>query len=173
VLVVRVHSELLDAEHLPAAARGDRVWKRRFREINEWEHYLVDNGISVVKVFLNLSRREQAKRFVKRIEKPEKNWKFSPSDIREREHWDDYQKAFNAMLSHTSTDWAPWHVVPADHKWFTRLATAAVLVEALAEIDPRYPDVDPATRRAMVEARAALLADLAGSGETAATSHEG
>jgi PPK2 family polyphosphate:nucleotide phosphotransferase len=157
VLVVRVHPELLAAEPLPKAARAGRVWKRRYREINDWEHYLVDNGIRVVKVLLNLSKREQAKRFLKRIDEPEKNWKFSAGDIREREHWEEYQKAFSAMLEHTSTELAPWHVVPADHKWFTRLATAAILVKTLADIDPRYPRVPPETRQVMADARTVLL----------------
>src|SRR6201998_358334 len=149
VLVVRVHPELLAAERMPGA--GKKIWERRYQEINDWERYLVDNGIHVVKVMLNLSRREQAKRFLKRIDHPDKNWKFSPSDVRERRYWDDYQKAFQEMLSHTSTQWAPWYVVPADHKWFTRLATAAVLVTALDAINPRYPDPDPAVLAEMAQ----------------------
>ena len=112
-----------------------------------------------MKVFLNLSKPEQAKRFLRRIDDPAKNWKFSPSDINERCYWDQYQKAFDDMLD-TSTEWAPWFVVPADHKWFTRLATAAVLVSALAEIDPQYPRVDPEVRREMALARAALLRQI-------------
>ena len=159
VLVVRVHEELLAAERMPAVA-GDRgIWARRYREINDWERYLVDNGIHVVKVMLNLSRREQAKRFLKRIDHREKNWKFSPSDVRERRYWEDYQRAFEAMLSQTSTKWAPWYVVPADHKWFSRLATAAVLVTALQAINPRYPDADPGEREEMARARAELVAE--------------
>jgi PPK2 family polyphosphate:nucleotide phosphotransferase len=157
VVVVRVHPELLSAERLPKPAHSGDIWKRRFREINAWEHYLVDNGIRVVKVFLNLSKHEQARRFIKRIDEPEKNWKFSVSDIHEREYWDEYQKAFNSMLRHTSTEHAPWYVVPADHKWFTRLATVAILVKTLAEINPRYPRVAPAMLLAMAEARAGLL----------------
>jgi PPK2 family polyphosphate:nucleotide phosphotransferase len=157
VLVVRVHPELLTAERVPKPARTGGVWKRRYCEINAWERYLVDNGIRVVKVFLNLSRDEQARRFIKRIDEPEKNWKFSINDIREREYWDEYQKAFNKMLNHTSTARAPWYVVPADHKWFTRLATAAILVRTLAEINPLYPRVAPETLQAMAEARAELL----------------
>ncbi len=158
VLVVRVHSALLAAERMPAIS-GD-VWARRYQEINDWEHYLVDNGIHVVKVMLNLSKREQAKRFLKRIDHPEKNWKFSPSDVRERQYWDDYQRAFEDMLSHTSTKWAPWYVVPADHKWFSRLATAAVLVTALDAINPRYPAADPAIRDQMAQVKAELAAEL-------------
>ena len=160
VLVVRVHPDLLAAEHLPAAARKRDVWTRRYLQINDWERYLVDNGIHVVKIMLNLSEREQAKRFLKRIDHPEKNWKFSPSDIRERQHWDDYQRAFDRMLSHTSTPWAPWYVVPADHKWFTRLTTAAILVTALRAINPRYPAPDPAIREEMVQVGAELAAEL-------------
>jgi PPK2 family polyphosphate:nucleotide phosphotransferase len=157
VLVVRVHPALLAAERIPAASDG--IWARRYREINDWERYLVDNGIHVVKVMLNLSKQEQAKRFLKRIDHPEKNWKFSPSDVKERHYWDDYQRAFGEMLSHTSTEWAPWYVVPADHKWFTRLATAAVLVTALDAINPRYPDPDPAVRDEMAQVRTELEAE--------------
>jgi len=133
---------------------------RRYREINDWERYLADNGIHIVKVMLNVSRQEQAKRFLKRIDQPDKNWKFSPSDVRERRHWDEYRQAFDIMLSKTSTKWAPWYVVPADHKWFSRLATAAVLVRALRAIDPKYPAADPAVRKQMMQARAGLVAEL-------------
>jgi PPK2 family polyphosphate:nucleotide phosphotransferase len=160
VLVVRVHQELLAAERMPAAS-GDGIWDRRYREINDWERYLVDNGIHVVKIMLNLSKREQAKRFLKRIDHPEKNWKFSPSDVRERRYWDDYQLAFNTMLSQTSTKWAPWHVVPADHKWFGRLATAAIVVTALDAINPRYPAPDPAVATEMAQVRGELAAEFA------------
>ncbi len=159
VLVVRVHQELLAAEKMPAAGE-ESVWDRRYREINDWERYLVDNGIHIVKIMLNLSKREQAKRFVKRIEHPEKNWKFSPSDVKERQYWDDYQRAFGTMLSRTSTKWAPWHVVPADHKWFGRLATAAIVVTALQAIDPSYPAPDPAIADQMAQARVQLSAEF-------------
>jgi PPK2 family polyphosphate:nucleotide phosphotransferase len=162
VLVVRVHPELLASERLPARARTGDIWARRYREINDWEHYLVDNGVNVVKVFLNLSKSEQAKRFLQRIDHPKKNWKFSASDVRERRSWDDYQTAFDKMLSHTSTKWAPWHVVPADHKWFARLATAAVLVRALSAINPEYPRVAPELRREMAVARGDLLTEIGG-----------
>ena len=157
VLVVRVHPELLAAERMPSA--GGKIWERRYREINDWERYLADNGIRIVKVMLNVSRREQAKRFLKRIDHPDKNWKFSPSDVRERRHWDEYQQAFDIMLSQTSTKWAPWYVVPADHKWFSRLATAAVLVTALRAINPGYPAADPAEREEMTKVRAELAAE--------------
>ena len=159
VLVVRVHPELLAAERMPDAAKHG-VWERRYREINDWERYLAGNGIHVVKVMLDVSRRKQAERFLKRIDHPDKNWKFSPADVGERRHWEEYRQAFDAMLSHTSTKWAPWYVVPADHKWFSRLATAAVLVRALHAIDPRYPAADPAVRDQMMQARAELVAEL-------------
>jgi PPK2 family polyphosphate:nucleotide phosphotransferase len=158
VLVVRVHPELLAAERMPGA--GGKIWERRYREINDWERYLADNGIHIVKVMLNVSRREQAKRFLKRIDHPDKNWKFSPSDVRERRHWEEYRQAFDIMLSQTSTKWAPWYVVPADHKWFSRLATAAILARALHAIDPKYPAADPAAREQMMQARAELVAEL-------------
>jgi PPK2 family polyphosphate:nucleotide phosphotransferase len=160
VLVVRVHKDLLAAEKMPAVEGDDGIWARRYREINDWERYLVDNGIHVVKVLLNLSKREQAKRFLDRIDHPEKNWKFSPSDVRERGYWDGYQRAFEDMLSQTSTTWAPWYVVPADHKWFTRLATAAVLVTALDAINPRYPAPDPAVADEMAQVRVELETEL-------------
>ena len=157
VLVVRVHPELLGAERLPQSMRSGDVWKKRYRQINDWEHHLADNGIKVVKVFLNLSKDEQARRFLQRIEDPKKNWKFSPSDVYERQYWDDYHTAFEEMLNHTSTEWAPWHVVPADHKWFTRLATAGVLINALADIDPQYPTVAPEVLEEMAKARRSLM----------------
>ena len=158
-LVVRVHPELLEPQRLPPEARGDGVWTRRFREINDWEHYLVDNGIRIVKLFLHLSKDEQRERFLARIEEPDKNWKFSARDVAERQHWDAYQHAFSDVLSHTSTTWAPWHVIPADRKWFARIAAAAVIVKALMEIDPRYPAVGEDERAALQAARAQLEAE--------------
>ncbi len=147
VLVVRVHPENLDRQKLPAGAKGKGVWERRYREINDWERNLTDNGFKVVKLFLNLSKEEQRTRFFKRLDLPEKNWKFSAADVRERQRWDDYQQAFSQMLSATSTSWAPWYVIPADHKWFARICAAAVLAHALIGIDPQYPGVT-ADRRA-------------------------
>ncbi len=159
VLVVRVHRELLEAEKLPPGSRAGDVWKRRYREINDWERYLTDQGIRVVKLFLNVSRDEQRRRFLRRIDHPEKNWKFAASDVRERQYWDDYQRAYSAMLSHTSTEWAPWHVLPADHKWFTRLCAAAVIAQTLIDIDPHYPAPDPAARQELEQARRELEAE--------------
>jgi PPK2 family polyphosphate:nucleotide phosphotransferase len=160
VLVVRVHPDLLAAEGVPEAAGKRDIWGQRYRDINRWEHYLVSNGVHVVKIMLNLSREEQARRFLKRIDHPDKNWKFSPSDVRERGYWAEYQRAFDAMLSATSTTWAPWHVVPADHKWFARLATAAIVVAKLRAINPEYPAADPAAAERMARARAELVAEL-------------
>jgi PPK2 family polyphosphate:nucleotide phosphotransferase len=156
VVVVRVHEDLLTRQKLPKEARGPDVWKRRFREINDWERYLTDNGFRLVKLFLNLSKEEQRRRFLRRIDDPKRNWKFSSADARERSYWNDYQKAFSEMLSQTSTDWAPWHVIPADHKWFARLAAAAVIADELIRIDPRFPKLDKNARRGLEEARAEL-----------------
>ncbi len=149
VLVVRVHPEILDRQRLPKHAKGKDIWARRYREINDWERYLSDNGIKVVKLFLNLSKEEQRTRFMKRIDVPDRNWKFSAADVRERQQWDDYQCAFSQMLSATSTDWAPWYVVPADRKWFARICAAAVLAHTLIEIDPQYPEVSAESRKAL------------------------
>jgi PPK2 family polyphosphate:nucleotide phosphotransferase len=158
VLVVRVHPEHLDRQKLPKASKRGSVWKRRYREINDWERYLTDNGFRLVKVFLNLSKEEQRTRFLRRLDLPDHNWKFSGADVRERERWDDYQKAFSEMLSHTSTEWAPWYVIPADRKWFGRLGAAAVLVHTLMEIDPRFPTVSQGQREALLEVKHSLEA---------------
>ncbi|MFE2964925.1 polyphosphate kinase 2 family protein [Streptomyces sp. NPDC059340] len=156
VLVVRVHPENLLRQKLPEDARGPGLWDRRYREINHWERYLTDNGFKVVKIFLNLSKEEQRTRFLKRIDLPEKNWKFSAADVRERRRWDDYQDAFSEMLSATSTKWAPWYVVPADRKWFARICAAAVLAHALMDIDPQYPDVGEEARKDLLATKREL-----------------
>ncbi|WP_185899338.1 polyphosphate kinase 2 family protein [Streptomyces sp. WAC07061] len=156
VLVVRVHPEVLARQNLPEDSCGPGLWDRRFREINRWERYLTDNGFKVVKIFLNLSKEEQRIRFLKRIDLPEKNWKFSAADVRERRYWDDYQHAFSEMLSATSTKWAPWYVVPADRKWFARICAAAVLAHTMMEIDPQFPDVGEEARRELLVTRRAL-----------------
>jgi PPK2 family polyphosphate:nucleotide phosphotransferase len=162
VLVVRVHPENLDREKLPPAAKGKGVWERRYREINDWERYLTDNGFKVVKMLLNLSKEEQRTRFLKRIDLPEKNWKFSAAYVRERQRWDDYQRAFSQMLSATSTDWAPWYVIPADHKWFARICASAVIVHTLIGIDPRYPEVSADRRRELQMVKTELEAEAPG-----------
>jgi PPK2 family polyphosphate:nucleotide phosphotransferase len=159
VLAVRVHPENLDRQKLPKAAKRGDVWKRRYREINDWERHLSDNGFRIVKLFLNLSREEQRKRFLRRIDLPDHQWKFSTADVTERARWDDYQKAFSEALSHTSTEWAPWHVIPADRKWFARIGAAAVLVHALMQIDPRFPAVSEERREDLMEVRQRLEAE--------------
>ncbi len=159
VLVVRVHPDLLDLRGLRSAGRPDELWARRYEDINAWERHLTDNGYTLVKLFLNLSKEEQRTRFLKRIDLAEKNWKLSAADVREREDWDDYQHAFSQMLSHTSTKWAPWHVIPADRKWFARIAVGAVIAQALVELDPQYPSVSVDDRQALREARATLVAE--------------
>jgi PPK2 family polyphosphate:nucleotide phosphotransferase len=159
VLVVRVHPDNLAREMLPPDAVSQDLWKRRYREINQWERYLADNGIKLVKLFLNLSKAEQRARFLRRIDRREKNWKFAASDVRERRYWDDYQQAYSEMLTHTSTDWAPWYVLPADHKWLTRICAASVIAQTLIEIDPQYPVPDPAEQKELANARAELEAE--------------
>jgi PPK2 family polyphosphate:nucleotide phosphotransferase len=154
VLVVRVHPELLEQRQPPVDPDDGEVWQRRFAEINEWERDLVEQGVHIVKLLLNISNEEQRVRFLRRCDLPEKHWKFAAADIREREHWDDYQHAFSEMLSHTSTEAAPWHVIPADHKWFARLATASVLLQ----INPQIPAPDPEARRELDAARKQLEA---------------
>ena len=158
-LVVRVHPEWLDHQNMPASAKRKDVWERRFREINDWERYLCTNGIKVVKVFLNVSKEQQRRRFLARIDEPEKNWKLSVADVDDRARWDDYQAAYADVLSHTSTPWAPWYVVPADRKWFARIATAAVLIDTLMEIDPQFPTANKDLIPRLAEIRAHLEAE--------------
>jgi PPK2 family polyphosphate:nucleotide phosphotransferase len=160
VLVVRVHPNLLERQRLPAAAITPGIWSRRFREINDWEHYLTDNGFELVKLFLNVSKEEQRKRFLSRIEETEKNWKFSAADAAERQYWDDYQDAFSDVLSHTSTEWAPWYVIPADRKWFARIAAAAVIADTLIGIDPQFPSIGGAAKAALKDAKRQLEAEV-------------
>jgi PPK2 family polyphosphate:nucleotide phosphotransferase len=158
VLIVRVHPEILDRQKLPKEFKRSDIWKRRYRSINDWERHISDNGFRIVKLFLNLSKEEQRLRFMRRLDLPDHNWKFSTADVAERKRWNDYQKAFSEVLSHTSTDWAPWYVIPADRKWFARLSAAAVLVHTLMEIDPRYPTVGKEARVQLQEIRTQLEA---------------
>lgn len=159
VLVVRVHPAILDAQKLPPGTRSKDIWARRYQEINNWEKFLADNGFKVVKLFLNLSKEEQRVRFLKRVDVPEKNWKLSPNDAKERAFWDDYQVAFSEMLTHTSTEWAPWYVIPADRKWFARICVSAILAHTLMDIDPKYPVVDAAKLKELIEVKALLEAE--------------
>jgi PPK2 family polyphosphate:nucleotide phosphotransferase len=156
VLVVRVHPEFLDRQRLPASTRGKDIWRRRLEQINNFERYLVDNGTVVLKFFLNVSKEEQKKRFLDRINEPEKNWKFSANDVKERAHWDDYQSAYQEMLRATSTEWAPWYVIPADNKWFTRIAVGALIYRTLQKLGLRYPEISKGTRRELEQARLEL-----------------
>jgi PPK2 family polyphosphate:nucleotide phosphotransferase len=158
VIVVRVHPENLDHEKLPPAAKKGDVWQRRYRAINDWERYLSENGFGIVKLFLNVSNEEQRRRLLRRIDLPDHNWKFSSADVAERECWDDYQAVFSDVLSHTSTEWAPWYVIPADRKWFARLGAGAVLAHALMELDPRYPVVTKRRRQVLLDVKEALEA---------------
>lgn len=141
VLVVRVHPEILAKQKLPPRAKDETIWRERFRDINNVERYLRSNGIIVVKFFLNVSKKEQKKRFLKRIDEKEKNWKFSASDIRERAFWNKYMEAYEDMINQTSTEWAPWFIIPSDHKWFTRLCVSEIIVATLQALDLKYPKV--------------------------------
>jgi PPK2 family polyphosphate:nucleotide phosphotransferase len=157
VLVVRVHPELLQKERMPPALVTKDIWEQRFEDICSFERYLTRNGIAVRKFFLHLSKKEQKQRFLARLEEPEKNWKFSSADIHERQHWEEYMKAYEDMIAHTSAAHAPWYVVPADNKWYTRLVVAAAIVQTLEELDLAYPKVDAAKRKELRAAKAALL----------------
>src|SRR4051812_20381996 len=159
VLVVRVHKEFLEAEKLPKELVSKDIWKERFEDISNYERYLSRNGIAVCKFFLHVSKEEQKKRFLERLDKPEKNWKFSPTDVKERQLWDDYQDGYEDMIRHTASKFAPWYVVPADNKWFTRLVVAAAVTDCLLKIDPQYPKVDEETRKRLAETRTLLEAE--------------
>ena len=156
VLVVRVHPEFLAGQKLPLALKDKNIWKRRFEEINNFEKYLVYNGIPVVKFFLYVSKEAQRERFLERASMPEKNWKFSAADMKERQYWDDYIAAYEDVLNNTSTKWAPWYVVPADHKWFTRLAVAGVLYHTLQGLNLAYPTVSEVQKQALLAAKQEL-----------------
>jgi PPK2 family polyphosphate:nucleotide phosphotransferase len=159
VLVTRVHEEVLQSSQLPEHLKGKHVWKRRFREINNFERYLTDNGMVVLKFFLHVSKAEQKRRFLARIDEDDKNWKLSPNDAKERAFWDDYMRAYEDVFTHTSTDVAPWHIVPADHKWFTRLAVAAIINQKLEGLGLTYPKVTRAQKEGLQEVRRLLLAE--------------
>ncbi len=157
-LVVRVHPELLEKEKVPPELVTKNIWKERFKDIRAFERYLTRNGVVVRKFFLHVSKKEQKKRFLERLENPEKNWKFSAADVREREFWDDYMEAYEDMIRHTATEDAPWYVVPADNKWFTRVVVAAAVVSTMGSLDLHYPKVSEAERKELLAAKRALLA---------------
>jgi PPK2 family polyphosphate:nucleotide phosphotransferase len=156
-LVVRVHPELLAAQQIPAGLVTKRVWQERFEDIRDFERYLGRNGVAICKFFLHISRKEQKKRFLDRLEDPDKNWKFSANDAKEREHWNAYMAAFEGMIRSTATDAAPWYVVPADNKWFTRVVVCAAVIETLARLDLSYPRVDKSKKTELAAARRFLL----------------
>ncbi|HEY2943189.1 MAG TPA: polyphosphate kinase 2 family protein [Vicinamibacteria bacterium] len=156
VLVVRVHKGILAGEKLPTDLVDEDIWKRRFKDINAFERYLAQNGTAIVKFFLHVSKEEQRRRFLARLDEPQKNWKFSLSDVKEREHWDEYMAAYEDMLERTSTEHAPWYVIPADHKWFMRMAVADVVVSTLEKLKPEYPTITEEKRRELEAARKAL-----------------
>ena len=159
VLVVRVHPELLKSQRLPSSLVTKRIWKERYQDINAYERYLTRNGTVIRKFFLHVSPEEQKKRFLERLEQPNKNWKFSVSDVREREHWSDYMDAYEQMIQHTSHAHAPWFVVPADHKWFTRLVVGAALIDTLQGMDLAFPEVDTEKRKELQAVREFLEAE--------------
>jgi len=159
VLVARVHPEILGRQKIPAEFKTKKIWNERFEDINAFERYLARNGTLIRKFFLHVSKAEQKRRFLSRLDEPSKNWKFSLADAKERGFWKDYMEAYEDVIRHTSTPWAPWHVVPADNKWFTRLAVAAAVVDAMQSIDLRFPEVDDTQRGELAKARAALMAE--------------
>ena len=159
VLVVRVHEEILGAQHLPKELIGKDIWAKRYQDINNFETYLANNGVIVLKFFLHLSKGEQKKRFLERLEMPEKNWKFSLADVKERSCWKDYQKAYEGMIQNTASKHAPWYVIPADNKWFTRLAVASAAIEALNSLNLQFPEVDKDKKKELEKVREALLQD--------------
>jgi PPK2 family polyphosphate:nucleotide phosphotransferase len=156
VLAVRIHAELLRREKIPDRLITSGIWKDRLEDVRAFERYLCHNGVVVRKFFLHLSRQEQKRRFLDRLEEPQKNWKFSAADVQERKYWDKYMKAYEEAIRHTASEHAPWYVVPADHKWFTRVVVAAAIVEALEELGLAYPKVDAEKRRTLESARALL-----------------
>jgi PPK2 family polyphosphate:nucleotide phosphotransferase len=159
VLVARVHPEILEAQQLPDERKTKRIWKERFGQINDFERYLVENGTVPIKFFLHVSKAEQKRRFLERIDQAEKNWKFSVSDVKERAHWKDYMKAYDDVFTQTSTPWAPWYIVPADNKWFMRLAVCEIINYRMKQLDLHFPKVDQSRRKDLLEARALLLAE--------------
>ena len=159
VVTVRVHPEWLDAQRLPLATRGPTFWANRYEDINAWERQLDRSGTKIVKFFLHVSKEEQKKRLLARLDTTGKEWKFKPADVSERGHWDEYMAAFEEALTATSTPWAPWHVIPADQKWLTRALVARILVDTIQALDLNWPELSEEDRQANLEARAALEAE--------------
>ena len=156
VLVDRVHPEILRGQKIPPALVGKNIWKNRFEQINNFEKHLAENGVVIRKFFLHVSKKEQKKRFLERLDTPEKNWKFSADDVKERGHWNEYMKAYEDVFAHTSSSWAPWYIIPADRKWFTRVVVADVVVKTLQSLKLSYPAPATDHSAALAEARALL-----------------
>jgi PPK2 family polyphosphate:nucleotide phosphotransferase len=161
VLVVRIHPELLAHQRLPTELVTRDIWRERYEDISAFERYLARNGVVVRKFFLHVSREEQRQRFLERLDEPQKNWKFSLTDVRERRQWDAYMAAYEEMIRHTSAPHAPWYVVPADHKWFTRLVVVSAILEALGSLDLAFPTVEPDRAKELHAARVALANEVA------------
>jgi PPK2 family polyphosphate:nucleotide phosphotransferase len=159
LLIVRVHPEILKKQQLPNFPQNNHIWKQRFDEINNFEKYLFNNGVIVLKFFLNVSKSVQKRRFLERIESPEKNWKLSVSDVRERAFWDDYMDAYEQVFNHTSTEFAPWYIVPADRKWFTRLVVADIICQKLQELNLQYPQMSEEHKQQLLAAKKTLEAE--------------
>jgi PPK2 family polyphosphate:nucleotide phosphotransferase len=159
-LVVRVHQNILARQQLPSELVTKNIWRERYEDINAYERYLTRQGIVIRKFFLHVSKEEQRRRFLQRLDEPEKHWKFSTADVGERAHFAEYMHAYEDTIRHTSTDWAPWHVIPADRKWFTRLAVVAAMIDTIESLDPRFPAIDPKTRAELKKVRAALEAEV-------------
>ncbi len=160
VLVVRVHKNILEAQQLPPETKEKDIWKKRYDEINNFERYLTNNGIIVLKFFLHVSKDEQKKRFLERIEKPEKNWKFSAADVEERKRWDDYMDAYEKVFRNTSTEWAPWYIIPADYKWFMRAAVADIIVKKMKSLNMKYPELNEEKKEDLTRAREMLMTEV-------------
>ena len=156
VLVVRVHPEILGGQRLPEAVVSKRIWDERFEDIAGFERHLARNGVAVLKFFLHVSKQEQKRRFLERLDTPAKNWKFSAGDVRERQHWREYMAAYDDMIRHTAAPGAPWFVVPADHKWFSRLVVAEAVVDAMKRLDPHFPTLDRDKKKELEAAEAGL-----------------
>jgi len=156
VLVVRVHPKILEGQKLPASLVGKNIWDERFEDIRCFERHMARSGTVIRKFFLNVSKKEQKRRFLERLDEPEKNWKFSAADVRERACWDDYQTAYEDMIRNTASEHAPWYVVPADNKWFTRIVVSAVVIDALESLELAYPKVDEAKKKELEAAKKAL-----------------
>ena len=157
-LIVRVHPGFLHKQKLPPELITKNIWEERFRDIRGFERYLANNGVAICKFFLHVSKKEQKQRFLERLENPEKNWKFSAADLHERGFWDEYQEAYEDLICHTATKYAPWYVVPADNKWFTRVVVAAAVIDTLSSLDLAYPQVGKEQRKELAAAKRALLA---------------